>query len=154
MRPPNDDLAAAKAIQVERMCGLAHLVHHVIGYVSNVVDRALTDRFQPADQPGRRRTDPHPLDYSSRVPWTESRVGDFYRSRLVRGFIDFDWRARRRNQGVAVQQRSLASNAKMGQAVRPVRPYVEIHDVIVAKFFHGIDRQTDHRQPPGQLVRL
>src|SRR6185295_3039208 len=61
-RTSHDDTMPVQQIQIEGVSGLPHLEHHVVGYVGNVVDRALPYRLEPLGEPFRRRRDLHTLN--------------------------------------------------------------------------------------------
>ena len=52
-RPADDDAPSANLLEIERVHRLAHLEHHVVGDVDDVVDRADAGGFEPLAQPVR-----------------------------------------------------------------------------------------------------
>jgi len=51
---------------------LANIEHHIIRRIDDIVDTALTDRFEALFEPIRRRADFHTFDISSDVSTTEA----------------------------------------------------------------------------------
>src|SRR6185295_9841974 len=150
-RTPNDDAMAVQQIQIEGVSGLPHLEHHVVGYVGNVVDRALSYRLEPLGQPFRRRRDFHTLNNPRGVSrtqvWIENLNGR-YGLGIRFAFIQRD---RPMNQRSAAHKRGFARDAEMRKRVRAIRSQIEIEDVIIADGFDAFDGESGHRQPLGQL---
>src|SRR5258706_11915878 len=43
---PDDDAVTVQQVKIKRVSGLIHLEHHVVGYIRDVINRALPDRFE------------------------------------------------------------------------------------------------------------
>src|SRR5437868_6730237 len=75
----NHDSFAGQFIQVKRVGRLSQFEHHVVCDIGYVIYAALTEGFQPLDQPFGRRTNLHALYYSRHIPWAKDRIKDLYR---------------------------------------------------------------------------
>ena len=73
------DAATMKKVQIECMCRLAHLEHHIVCDVGDIIDRSLPYRFEPPDQPGGGLPHPDPSHDAARVPGAEVRVENLNR---------------------------------------------------------------------------
>src|SRR6185295_71349 len=150
-RTPNDDAMAVQQIQIEGVSGLPHLEHHVVGYVGDVVDRALSYRLEPLGEPFRRRRDLHTLNNPRGVSGTQVRIENLdggCRFGIRSAFIQRD---RTMNQRSAAHKRGFSRDAEMRKRVGAIRSQIEIEDVIVADGLDAFDRETRHRQPLGQF---
>ena len=72
-RAPDHEPAAAEPRQVERVHRLAHLQHHVVGDVDDVVDGADAGGFEALGEPGGRGPDAHVEDLRA-IPRAQRRL--------------------------------------------------------------------------------
>ncbi len=147
-RPAHVYLRPGKLRQIERVHGMTHFEHHVIGDVHDVVDWADARLVEALGQPGWRGSDPD-RRHRERVPAT-ARVVDRHahsgvrRRRGARCLRGAGVRRRRPERQVE-RRRRLAREAVHAQAIRPVGRDLDVDDVVG----DALDREAARRETVG-----
>jgi hypothetical protein len=116
---------------------LAHLHHHVVREIDQVVDRTEAHELEPVPQPGRGRADLHVQDPGAEPP---AQVGglDVDAEHLARRRSRLPDRRVRRPQREPVERGHLAGHPEHVHAVDAVRGDVELEDGVPGHHLHRV----------------
>ena len=133
----DDDPLAPHLLVVEGVQRLAHLQHHVVRYVDDVVDRPHPYRQQPLLHPLRRLADLHALDDGADVARAEVRIGDLDGDHVLRRLPFLGVLDRRVAPALPGHRRGLAGDADDRQPVRAVRRQLQVQNRVADDLGEG-----------------
>ncbi|OFV87353.1 MAG: hypothetical protein A2V74_05750 [Acidobacteria bacterium RBG_16_70_10] len=144
-RPANAQPPPADAREVEGMRGVAHLHHHVVGQVHQVVDGPNPDLLEPSADPRRGRTkldvEDTRAEAGTQVPRLDHDVQGLLRSwpRLRESQLEGPERP-------AVERGDLARQPVDVHGIHAVGGDVDVEDGLIALALDPVEREADHRQ--------